>query len=167
MNISPFFLIPSLFLLLSCSSAEQSAVGKLLIKQGADGMYEQQLPACPDKPNCINTEYPEQSSHYIPALDYQQDKQPQALAMAKKIIVNMGGEIIAEEENYLASTFTSSLFRFVDDFEIRQDIDSNKLHIRSASRMGYSDFGVNKRRVEQFSKLFLQQQQQEQQKEDN
>ncbi|MCU7835372.1 MAG: DUF1499 domain-containing protein [gamma proteobacterium symbiont of Taylorina sp.] len=52
--------------------------------------------------------------------------------------------------NYLHATFTSSFFKFVDDFEVRVDHIALKLHIRSASRSGYSDFGVNKRRVKEF-----------------
>ncbi|MCU7800664.1 MAG: DUF1499 domain-containing protein [gamma proteobacterium symbiont of Lucinoma myriamae] len=45
------------------------------------------------------------------------------------------------------------MFKFFDDFELRLDNTTHKLHIRSASRVGYSDFGVNKRRVKRFLKL--------------
>lgn len=113
-----------------------------------------QLLACPDKPNCINTEYPDRTTQFIPALSYQAAKSEQVMNTAKSIILEMGGEIINEDKNYLSAIFTSSIFRFVDDFEIRQDKPALKLHIRSASRMGYSDFGVNQRRVKLFSEFF-------------
>ena len=122
----------------------------------------ERLPACPDKPNCINTEYPDDTTHYLPPLDFPDSKKEQIMPLAKSIILDMGGTVIKEstkedikEENkYLAATFTSSLFRFVDDFELRQDNSSHKLHMRSASRTGYSDFGVNKRRIKKFSAQF-------------
>jgi uncharacterized protein (DUF1499 family) len=84
-------------------------------------------------------------------MDFPDSSKNQIMTMAKKIIQNMGGEIIKEDNNYLSATFTSSLFRFVDDFEIRQDNTTHKLQIRSSSRTGYSDFGVNKRRVKKFT----------------
>ena len=65
----------------------------------------------------------------------------------------MGGSLQAEADNYLAFTFTSSIFRFVDDLEIRIDTDQDMIHMRSASRVGRSDRGVNKKRIEQLKKL--------------
>jgi len=140
-------LIFYLLLALGCSMAAHK-------EDKAPGMLDGQLRACPDKPNCINTEYPEKSSQYLPPLDYPESTTEQVLVLAKEIILQMGGEIIRQDKHYLAATFTSSIFRFVDDFEISRNESSHKIHIRSASRVGYSDFGVNKRRVEKFSKLF-------------
>jgi len=71
--------------------------------------------------------------------------------LAKSVLTQMGGVLIKVKEHTLSATFTSSIFKFVDDFEIRQDTTARKLHIRSASRTGYSDFGVNKKRVQLFS----------------
>jgi uncharacterized protein (DUF1499 family) len=150
MNIFTLFLIViSVFLLLTISCA--SNVSK---QTKVPATIQSRLQVCPDKPNCINTEYPDNKSHYMPALDYPIQQTQQVIAIAKDIIVQMGGEVIDEDNHYLAATFTSSVFRFVDDFEIRQSNSSAKLHIRSASRLGYSDFGVNKRRVEKFTVLF-------------
>ncbi|MCP3850444.1 MAG: DUF1499 domain-containing protein [Gammaproteobacteria bacterium] len=109
------------------------------------------LQHCPDKPNCINTEYPEDNTHYLPAIDYIKSDENQLLTLAKQVIAQMGGVLVKEEKYTLSATFTSSIFKFVDDFEIRQDTIEHKLHIRSASRTGYSDFGVNKKRVKSFS----------------
>ncbi len=66
----------------------------------------------------------------------------------------MGGTINDESENYIASTFSSSIFGFVDDFEIRIDSSQKVIHIGSASRVGYGDAGVNKKRTELLKKLY-------------
>ncbi|MDQ6965890.1 MAG: DUF1499 domain-containing protein, partial [Mariprofundaceae bacterium] len=57
------------------------------------------------------------------------------------------------DDDYLHATFTSRLFRFVDDVELHRDAASGVVHIRSASRVGHSDFGVNRKRVEVIRKL--------------
>jgi len=144
----PGLLIIIMLLITSSIQAEQ-------ISQGVDTLESNhQLKACPDTPNCINTEYPEKTAQYVPPLVYDETRAEQIMIMAKNTILQMGGSIIKEEPNYLAATFTSMIFRFIDDFEVRNDITHHSLQIRSASRTGYSDFGVNKRRVEEFSKQF-------------
>ena len=67
----------------------------------------------------------------------------------------MGGSIKSESSNYLAATFTSRLFRFIDDVEIRIDPDLGQIHIRSASRTGHGDWGVNAKRVDLIKTLYL------------
>jgi len=78
-----------------------------------------------------------------------------SLPILKNIITNMGGTIQQESDNYLAATFTSSIFGFVDDVEIRIDRAKNAIHIRSGSRVGYGDAGVNKKRTELLKKRFI------------
>lgn len=146
-KLSGFFII---VILLTTTSIQAEP-----IPQGVETLKSNhQLKACPDTPNCINTEHPEKTSQYMPPLDYDETKADKIMLEAKKIILQMGGSIIKEEPNYLAVTFTSMIFRFVDDFEVRNDVKHHTLQIRSASRTGYSDFGVNKRRVEEFLKQF-------------
>ena len=58
--------------------------------------------------------------------------------------------IVSRTDRYLHATFTSRLFRFVDDVEFRVDESQGLLHFRSASRMGYSDLGVNRKRMQEF-----------------
>jgi len=70
------------------------------------------------------------------------------------IIQSMNGVLQGEKDNYIAATFTSSIFGFVDDFEIRIDPNEGVLHFRSASRVGYGDGGVNRKRVELFKRLY-------------
>ncbi len=140
------YFIVSLFILFSCSKAEN-----FYSTPEVKSMLGQKLQLCPDTPNCINTEYADQSGHYFPPLVYPESKKSQIMSLVKTTISDMGGKVETLTETYLAATFTSSIFRFIDDFEIRNDVDENKIQIRSASRVGYSDFGVNKKRVELFS----------------
>jgi len=139
-------------------------------EQYTPGLLQGKLQNCPDKPNCINTENQQDESHYLPPLHFPESEKGTIMSLAKDIIQNMGGIVtkattkigaktsiesnVKEESHYLSATFTSSLFRFVDDFELRQDNTTLTLHIRSSSRTGYSDFGVNKRRVNKFSEQF-------------
>ena len=57
-------------------------------------------------------------------------------------------KIITKDERYIHAEFRSEWFRFVDDVEFCFDEQKNIIHVRSASRVGYSDFGVNRKRVE-------------------
>ena len=64
----------------------------------------------------------------------------------------MPGAVIEQQESdYLYAVFTSPLMRFKDDVEVYIDESSNLVHFRSASRVGYSDLGVNRKRYEAFA----------------
>ena len=64
------------------------------------------------------------------------------------------GRIITMEDHYIRAEFTSAFFRFVDDVEFYFDTEAKIIHMRSASRIGYSDFGVNRERLEKLRSLF-------------
>jgi uncharacterized protein (DUF1499 family) len=67
----------------------------------------------------------------------------------KEIINSMpGSNIVREEDRYLHAEFRSALFRFIDDVEFYLDAENGIIHVRSASRVGYWDLGVHRRRVE-------------------
>jgi len=117
-------------------------------------LIEGRLKQCPNKPNCVSSELVSDAEHYIEPLVYSADDSPQVVSRLKTIIGEMGGSIQVEETGYLAATFTSSLFRFVDDLELRIDTEQKKIHLRSASRVGYGDGGANRKRVERLKKAF-------------
>lgn len=119
------------------------------------GLTAGHLKKCPDSPNCISTEYPDDTAHYSEPVEMSITKATPL--HAKRAAEDIGGRLIKEDDDYLAFTFTSLVFRFVDDFEIRLDCHNNRLHIRSASRVGYSDFGVNPRRVQRFKETLREQ----------
>ncbi len=117
------------------------------------GLKNGQLMECPDTPNCVNSE------DYIPATrsDAKIDPIPlpdKPLAELQddliKILDHMGADSPGWQGDYLATRFTSRVFRFVDDFELRLDQTNGMLHVRSASRVGKSDFSANRKRYEAF-----------------
>ena len=63
-------------------------------------------------------------------------------------------KLITREPNYLHYEFTSLIFRFVDDVEFLVDDSTRQIHFRSASRVGYSDLGANRRRMTKFVQEF-------------
>ena len=114
---------------------------------GVYGLVEGRLKRCPDTLNCVSSESGSGPEHSIEPLFYATEDATQVLPRLKAIIRDMGGNIQVETTDYLAATFTSSVFRFVDDLELRVDTAQNTIHLRSASRVGRSDFGVNRKRV--------------------
>ena len=109
------------------------------------GLVNGQLQQCPPKQNCVCSEYPDDSSHYVEPVKLTGDLK---IDRFKNLIVDMGGVVQLEQDNYLAATFSSALFGFVDDLEVRIDEQSGVIHLRSASRVGSSDLGVNRKRIE-------------------
>ena len=121
----------------------------------ARGLVESRLSKCPAKPNCVCSEFNSDFDHYIDPINISQGRIDEVLSKLKKSIAEMGGSIQVEKDNYLAATFTSLFFGFVDDLEIRVDSGQKTIHLRSASRVGRGDGGVNRKRVELLKKLFL------------
>lgn len=120
----------------------------------ANGLVDGRLTRCPDMQNCVCSEFEEDADHLIEPLIISTDDVAQILAKLKTAVREMGGSIQTEKNNYFAATFTSSIFRFVDDLEIRIDTDQKLIHLRSASRVGQGDQGVNRKRIERLKKLF-------------
>ena len=120
----------------------------------AHGLVEGRLKRCPDKPNCVCSEFKSDTDQYIEPLVIAAGDAAQVLPRLKTIVRQMGGSIQVEKADYLAVTFTSSIFRFVDDLEIRIDTDQKLIHLRSASRVGRGDGGVNRKRVERLKTAF-------------
>ena len=111
------------------------------------GLQSGQLRPCPTSPNCVCSESHAQSSeqHAINPVKLAE----RSWQEMREAIVSAGGEIQQDSAVYLHATFTTPLFRFVDDVELRLDDPAGVIHIRSASRVGRSDFGVNRKRVTQ------------------
>jgi len=116
------------------------------------GLEKGLLRACPNTPNCVNSENPHSSS-YIKPLTFT-DMPPQAWQRIKQIVRSLGGEIKTENSHYLHATFSTRIFRFVDDLELRMDDGKPQIHVRSASRVGRSDLGKNRSRVEEIRSRF-------------
>jgi uncharacterized protein (DUF1499 family) len=79
---------------------------------------------------------------------------PEAKEALKEAIATLPrAKLVEEEEAYLHYEFTSRLLRFVDDVEFVFDDESKTIHFRSASRIGYGDYGVNRDRMEEIRRL--------------
>jgi uncharacterized protein (DUF1499 family) len=112
---------------------------------------------CSAKPNCVCSLYEDDADHFIAPIDTPPASQQESMVLLKAAIQEMGGTIKTDNSTYISATFTSSIFKFVDDLELLHQPAENRWHIRSASRVGYSDFGVNRRRVEQLRTLVAEQ----------
>jgi uncharacterized protein (DUF1499 family) len=116
------------------------------------GVQNGKLAVCPDKPNCVSSQAADEK-HAIAPLAYQGEKAA-SFDHLKNVINSYGGATIVEEkDNYLHVEFKSAVMGFVDDVEFYFPKE-NIIEVRSASRLGYSDFGVNRKRMEQLRKLF-------------
>ena len=119
------------------------------------GLSHNQLLPCPSTPNCVCSEYPVQSV-FAPPLTFT-GHPDESWQRARKTITAMGGRIVEDNNYYLHTVFTSRFFRFVDDLELRLVETAGVIHFRSASRFGYSDLGVNRKRIETFRTLYTKQ----------
>ena len=117
------------------------------------GIVEGKLYPCPKSPNCVSTQ----------AIDEKQKMEPLnysgSLKEAKVKIIGIlnsfkRSKIITNEENYIHIEFRTATFRFVDDVEFLFDDKEKVIHFRSRARMGYSDMGVNRKRMEEITNLF-------------
>ena len=116
--------------------------------EGSVGLVGGKLRPCPDRPNCVGSQE-SSGDRRVEPIPYQTSAEE-----AKEAIHRAMGEVprsrlAAESEQYLHFTVTSSLFRFVDDVEFLIDDQKKLIDVRSASRVGYSDMGVNRNRVEE------------------
>ncbi len=109
------------------------------------GVQSGRLQACPASPNCVCS-YDTDAEHGIEPIEY--SKSPaEAMVVLKQIIQDMPRtEIITASADYLYAEFTSKLMGYVDDVEFY--FDGGVIQVRSASRLGQSDLGVNRKRIE-------------------
>jgi uncharacterized protein (DUF1499 family) len=119
------------------------------------GVQDGKLAACPDSPNCVSSQGPDtDQEHYIAPLTYSSTP-AEAMAALKAVIKDMDRTaIIQDDGNYLYAEFTSAIMGFVDDVEFYLDEGAGVIHVRSASRLGKSDLGVNRKRVEEIREKF-------------
>ena len=115
------------------------------------GVVTGKLMQCPTKPNCINSQVSDDEHFIEPIIS---NKNPlQTKEQLIKILNDTKNSIIKEATNdYIRVEFVSTVFGFVDDVEFYFPTKNSKkviVHVRSASRVGHSDFGVNRKRIEE------------------
>ncbi len=117
------------------------------------GIVDGKLHPCPKSPNCVSTQATDEKQKMEP-INYSG-----SLEDAKRKIITIinslkRSKVITNEENYIHIEFRTATFRFVDDVEFLFDDKEKIIHFRSRARMGYSDMGVNRKRMEKITKLF-------------
>jgi uncharacterized protein (DUF1499 family) len=143
MNRRYLFMLSLTFLLTACSTNQTIETGTT----------NDRLSPCPQSPNCVSS-LSEDKSHYVEPLTYKATLEEAREKLISIIKAMKRTEIVTAEINYIHATFKSSLFRFVDDVEFSFDDQKKVIDVRSASRTGYSDFGVNRKRVEEIRQRF-------------
>ncbi|WP_321492979.1 DUF1499 domain-containing protein [uncultured Desulfobacter sp.] len=114
------------------------------------GIENGKLKECPDSPNCVNSQI-QKKNHFIEPITLKATSL-EAKNYILEVLKNFKqSKVVVVENNYIRAEFVSKVFRFVDDVEFYfPDSDSAEIliHVRSASRVGYSDLGVNRKRIE-------------------
>ena len=132
-------------LLAGCSGAKP--------KLGIDSL---KLMPCPSSPNCVSTQAKDKEHFVNPIMVESTSLQIKERIL--KILSELNqSKVITTKENYIRAEFTSKIFGFVDDVEFYFPHTKSKkttIHIRSASRIGYSDLGANKKRIEEIRTKF-------------
>jgi uncharacterized protein (DUF1499 family) len=112
------------------------------------GIESGSLSPCPASPNCVVSQKAD-AKHTIAPITYHVTRDKAREALLKVLTVVPRTQIIKQTDNYVHAISKSRIFKFVDDVEFYFPSDKSVIHIRSASRVGDSDFGVNRTRLEQ------------------
>jgi uncharacterized protein (DUF1499 family) len=124
--------------LTGCSGARPAGLG------ATDG----KLAPCPASPNCVSSQSADRE-HAVAPMRYAVPT-PRAMADLRNVVTGMKrAKIVDVQDGYIHAEFTSALWRFVDDVEFYFDDAAKVIQVRSASRLGTYDFGVNRKRVEE------------------
>ena len=117
------------------------------------GVVNGGLAACPDSPNCVSSEATDTGHRIAPiVIEGPPEETPRR---AKEALGSLPRtKVVTESPTYIHAESTSLVFGFVDDVELLIDPGAKVVHVRSASRVGYSDLGVNRGRVEALRAAF-------------
>jgi uncharacterized protein (DUF1499 family) len=118
----------------------------------ADKMkLEDRFAPCPDRPNCISSEA-QDPRHAVAPMQLAGNSERAWTEIRAVVDALPRSTIVTATESYLHATLKSRIFGFIDDLELKLDPQTKMLGIRSASRTGSYDLGVNRRRVENLRK---------------
>ncbi len=117
------------------------------------GLVEGKLRRCPDSPNCVCSEGAT-GEHAIDPFSYATKPSHAAAWSDLKVVLQSseGARIITQNDEYMHVEFTTPLMRYVDDVEFRKTPEA--IHVRSASRVGRSDLGANRKRMERLRQAY-------------
>jgi uncharacterized protein (DUF1499 family) len=122
------------------------------------GFLSLSLAPCPNTPNCVSSQATDEK-HFIQPFEVLTTPQND-LQIIVDIIKSMPRtKIIRYTNNYIHAEFRSKVFKFVDDVEFLYDPQENIINVRSSSQLGYSDFGVNRDRIESIYQRYIEENQ--------
>ena len=114
------------------------------------------MKACPDSPNCVSSEAADEQ-HRIEAFKLLM-KADVAWPLIVETIQNTARtRIVKDQADHIHAEYKSLVFRFIDDLDLHLEDDATIISVRSASRSGYYDFGVNRKRVEELRRALQKQ----------
>lgn len=117
-------------------------------KRPADlGVRDGKLKPPPTTPNCVSSQVTEGYAAIAP-LEYRTTREAALMALAEIVRATPRTLIVTQTNDYLHAEYTSALMGYVDDVEFYLPPDRKIVHVRSASRLGHSDLGVNRKRIE-------------------
>ena len=117
------------------------------------GVQDGQLAPMPKSPNAVSSQTDDASKKVEPLA--MSGDIASTMAKIKQCLMTLGGnKIVSETDNYLHVVFTTKIMRFKDDVEFYIDEAAQQVHFRSASRVGYSDLGANRKRYEAFKAIY-------------
>ena len=114
------------------------------------GVKDGRLAPCKRTPNCVSSQAdPADRDHHIAPIAFRGSMQE-----LRRAVESMArASVISAERNYLYAEFRTKLMRYVDDVELYYDEKQGLVHVRSASRLGRRDFGVNRNRIEALRRI--------------
>lgn len=112
------------------------------------------LRPCPKSPNCVHTQAKEGKAKIKPFV-YEGEMSEAKKKLLDVINNTKRTNVVSNQTNYVHVEFTTAVLRFIDDVEFYFPADSNLIHFRSASRLGHSDLGANRKRMEKLRKRFI------------
>jgi uncharacterized protein (DUF1499 family) len=111
------------------------------------------LAPCPASPNCVSSQADDRA-HFTEPLRFTGDATRAWKRLKSALATESRMTTVEDTGSYLHAEARSLVFGFVDDIECLLDPAAGMIQVRSASRTGYSDFGVNRRRVERIREAF-------------
>lgn len=147
-----FLLFVGLLFLGSCNAQTPNQRNQSMNTEYDRVRAEGHLAPCPNTPNCVNSEQRLGKASIAPLQLYGSPEI--SWQNLQHAVQEEGGQIESVSDTFLYATFRSRIFRFVDDVTCRLDPENKMIHIRSASRIGYSDLGANRRRVEKIRSAY-------------
>jgi uncharacterized protein (DUF1499 family) len=111
------------------------------------GIQQGQFAACASTPNCVSSQA-QDAAHHIDPIAYQGEAEVAFAALKQAVQEQPRTAIVNATDDYLYAQFTSKLMGFVDDVELYLNRSAGVIEVRSASRLGESDLGVNRQRIE-------------------